>query len=159
MATQGVAHDQQPIEFAGVRFGLDDVSELEDGRVMVKVPKAQIRRIALREGFYSAHPVVQVIAGIVLSGIAVPPTWHLATWIVGGGTFVSIEAWLIAFMFIGPWLVYDALKRGRYLQVETVAGRKKLILDRRADARALEEFLAAVEQRLGYSIDRSVASK
>ena len=111
MVTQAVAQDQQPIEFAGVRFGPDDVSELEDSRVMVKVPKAEITRIALREGFYSAHPVLQVIAGVVLSGIAVPPTWHLANWIIGGGTFVSIEAWLIAFMFIGPWLVYDALKQ------------------------------------------------
>ena len=153
---EDAADNPGAIEFAGVRFEPDRVIELDGAQVMVNVPRSDIRRIALRHGFYSAHPVIQVGAGIVLTAIGILPTMHLSHWLVQGGTFYGPEAFLVSFVFLGPWLVYDATKRGPHLDVQTTAGRRKLILDKKTvGPEQLDAFLAVVEDRLGYRIDRA----
>lgn len=143
------------VECAGVRFGPDGVTEVDDEQVMVKVARGDLRRITLRHGFHSAHPVVQAVAGAVLTGIGLLPTWHLARWIGGGGTFYGVEAVLVGFVFLGPWLMLDATKRGPYLEVVTPGGTKKLVFERKADPGVIEQALAAAEQRFGYRIERA----
>ena len=146
--------EPEVIDFAGVRFGADEVVEMDGQQVMVRVRKSEIERMALRHGFYSAHPILQVVVGIVLAGIGVLPTMHLIHWLANGGTFHTVEAFVVAFIFLGPWLVYDAAQRGPHLDVRTAAGRKRLILDRNVDPETLERFLTAVEERFGYQVER-----
>ena len=142
------------VECAGVQFGPDAVTEVDDDQVMVRVGRGDVRGIALRRGFHSAHPVVQVLVGAALAVVGLVPTWHLAQWMVEGGTFFGVEAFLIAFVFLGPWLIFDGLKRGPYLEVRTGDGVKKLAFDRKADPGVIESALAAAEQRFGYRIER-----
>jgi hypothetical protein len=142
------------IELAGVRFTHEDVTELDGGQVMVKVLRRDVRRMALRHGFHSAHPILQILFGTVLTGIGLLPTWHFTNWVFHGGTFVSVEAVAMGFVFLGPWLMFNALRRGPYLEVRTEGGTKKLAFDVGADPRELETCLAAAEQLLGYSIER-----
>ena len=155
MSADVAAHSPQVIEFAGVRFGPDDVVEVDGGQVMVTVARRDVQRMTLREGFHSAHPIMQVVAGAILTAVGLLPTWHFANWVLRGGTFVSIEAVLMGFMVIGPYLMIDALKRGPNLEVRTAAGTKKLALDRKVDRLLLEKCLAAAEELLGYSIERA----
>jgi hypothetical protein len=153
-ADQAASDESEVIDFAGVRFGPDEVVEMDGQQVMVRVAKQEIRRIDLRHGFYSAHPIVQVVAGLVLTCIGVLPAMHLVVWLGSGGTFHAVEAFLVAFVFLGPWLVYDAARRGPHLVVRTGAGQKRLILDKTVDPETLERFLTTVEGRFGYAIKR-----
>jgi hypothetical protein len=143
----------QVIELAGVRFTPDDVTELDGGQMMVKVPRRDIQGIVLRHGFHSAHPLLQVVAGAVLAAIGLLPTWHFTNWLLHGGTFITVEALLMGFVFIGPWLMVNAAKRGLYLEVRTEGGTRKLAFDGKLDPGQLETCLAAAEQLLGYSIE------
>jgi hypothetical protein len=158
MAVEHTANNPDAIEFAGVRFEQDRVVELDDAQVMLNVPKSEIRRMTLRQGFYSAHPVLQVAAGVVLAAIGLLPTIHLSNWLLRGGTFHHVEAFLVSFVFLGPWLVYDATKRGPLLDVETSTGRRKLALDHKVAAAELQDFLAVVEARFGYRVERPPAA-
>ena len=145
----------QVVEFAGVRFGPDDVTEMDGEQVMVKVARRDIKSITLRHGFHSAHPLTQVVAGAVLTAIGLLPTWHFAYWLVRGGTFTTIEAVMMGFVFLGPWVMVDAMKRGPYLEVRTAAGSKKVVFDRKADREMLEQAVGAAEQLLGYDVERA----
>ena len=60
----------------------------------------------------------------------------------------------MAFVFLGPWLTFDAMKRGPYLEVRTAGGSKKLAFHRKADRGLLEKVLVAAEELHGYQIDR-----
>ena len=154
MSADETVDESEAIDFAGIRFGPDDVVEMDGQQVLLRVAKPEIQRIALRQGFYSAHPIVQAVVGIVLTGIGVLPAMHLVVWLASGGTFHAIEAFIVAFVFLGPWLVYDAAKRGPHLDVRTAAGHKRLILDKTVDPETLERFLTTVEGRFGYQVER-----
>jgi hypothetical protein len=149
----------QVIELAGVKFTPDDVTELDGGQVMVRVSRRDVRGMVLRHGFHSAHPLLQVLFGAVLAAIGLLPTWHFTNWLLHGGTFVSVEALLMGFVFLGPWLMFNALQRGPYLEVRTESGTRKLAFDGKLDPGQLDTCLAAAEQLLGYSIDRGAVTQ
>jgi hypothetical protein len=100
-----------------------------------------------------------VAAGVVLTGIGLLPTFHFAYWVVRGGTFAWFEAVLMGFVFLGPWLMIDAMKRGPYLEVRTNEGTKKLAFDPNADREMLDKSLAAAEQLHGYRIERAAGGQ
>ena len=143
----------QVVESAGIRFTPDEILEVDEGQVILRVAKGDVRRITLRNGWHSAHPFLQIAFGIILTAVGALPTYHFAHWLLRGGHFVVwVEGFLMSFILIGPWLVFDAFKRGPYLDVDTVAGRKRLVFDRSAEFTTLQRFVATAGP-LGYAVD------
>jgi hypothetical protein len=119
-----------------LRIGLVEISdekivEMQDSRPVMLVMRADIRSTGLRYGFLARHPIIQIIfagiliivtGAIVIAGINLLRESHV------------VEAWFflaVPFMLLGIWLLYDAVKRGHYLEIWTDKGRHRLIVGNR----------------------------
>lgn len=90
---QGEILSAAPLELAGIRFGSAAIAEIDSGRVMVEVKRADVTRMAICYGAQARHPLIQLIAGIVLVAIGIFPVWHVIRWVAHGGTLLLHEGW------------------------------------------------------------------
>jgi hypothetical protein len=146
--------EQLPIECHGIVCDEKRLSEIDSGSVMVAVDRHDIQRITSRYGLVSPHPMLQVVMGSALTALACFPAAHLIDWIRHGGAFFTAEAFVIPFAVIGLWLVFSTFRKGRFLEVESARGRKRLAFQRDADPAAVDRFLAAIEERYALRIER-----
>jgi hypothetical protein len=137
------------VEFRGVRAGPDGLSEVEDGRLMVFIPWAEIRRVELVHGRVAERPVVQVIIGAALIAVACWPLLHLAYWALHGGMFLRAEAWLVAAGGVGAYMIWHALRSGWYVEVEAASGTRKLVFHGNVVEGEAQVFVQAVRERVG----------
>jgi hypothetical protein len=129
------------MEYAGVRCMADSICSIDAGRCIIIVPRAEIRRVSLGYGSGSAHPLVQFIFGLGLMALGIPVLVHLMQWMRNGGTFLTMETWLLFFPAIGITLVYGSMARNCYLLIETGKEKKKLPFQRRASVEEIRVFL------------------
>ncbi len=73
----------------------------------------------------------------------------------GGRIKGTILVGLVSLGLIGGWLLFDAFRRGFYLEVITRKRGEKLRFDRGLTRPELEEHLAGVRSRWGWMIDLS----
>lgn len=140
------------INYGGIQITADRLMETDGGRVMVLVPRDEVRNILLRYGFRSRHPIAQLVIGIVLALTAVIPIAHLIDWSVNGGTFFEAELGLIVLAVIGVYLILDAPRRGYALEVTSTKGKYSLDFPKGSDAAQVRAVADAARQRFGYEI-------
>ena len=58
-----------PIECCGVRCTERELTEVEGGRVMVRVGRDDVQRVRLRHGIQAPHPLLQVGMGLALTAL------------------------------------------------------------------------------------------
>jgi hypothetical protein len=146
-----------PVSIAkgGVRFSAEELAEVDDrGHPVLRIPRSRIRQIGLRWGRQAARPLVQLVLGIAFAGgggfieIAM-----ILEWLRHGGTLIDLVVVGLAIMtLLGAWLLWTALRRGFYLDVQTDSRAEKICFDRRLTREEVEAFLDEVRQRLGYQI-------
>ena len=144
------------IECCGIRCSEQNLSEIDTGKIMVTVPRQEVRRITLRHGTQAPHPVLQFVMGLALIGPGYFPARHLVHWLRHGGTFLSDELWIIPFVVAGVWMAFSAFSRGYFLEVELQQGSKRLAFDHEPAFTELEKFLGNVEKCYGLAIVRKV---
>lgn len=143
------------MECCSLRCANGSLYEMNSGRVMVAAPCYSIRRIALRHGRQAPHPIRQSIAGVILLAAAVFPLMHLIHWLRHGGVFIDVEAWLLPVPVVGGWALFSAMKRGFYLEIEQNDGKRlRLAFAPDPDPKALDDFLAFVEQACALKVSR-----
>jgi hypothetical protein len=142
-----------PIECCGVRMTDDSLCGIEDGRCFSFIAHPEVRRITLRHGSPSAHPVIQFIAGLLLAAGGVPVIVHLIRWLGHGGTFVTIECGLVVFPIVGVMFVFGSLNRVYFLEVEKGKGWMKLPFSSRTTLEQIRAFLDVMRSRVGYPIE------
>ena len=113
-------------EYCGIRCTERSLCEIDSGKVMVTVPRQDITRITLRYGTQAPHPVIQVVMGLLLTGLGYFPIAHLIDWLRHGGAFLTLEAWIVPFPVVGILTVIGAFKRGYFLLVDERQGSKRL---------------------------------
>jgi hypothetical protein len=131
------------------------VLHLEDGHIVKSIKKTSIQKITVKNGFQAPHPVVQVFMGLVVSLVGLFPVLHVAFILLFGGRFWGLEAFLAGALLLGPWLVYDACKRGYSLRVKFHRGSESWPFAGKPTPEEMTQFLSAVRQRYGYEVSES----
>jgi hypothetical protein len=65
---------QQSLAFAGIDCNAERLRELEGNRVMVLIPRTEVRRITLCYGSPAQHPITQIFAGFIMLAMGALPT-------------------------------------------------------------------------------------
>lgn len=134
---------KQSLEYRGIRLSPDGLAGIQLGRAYALIPHDEIRRITLRRGSSSAHPIIQIFFGAALAALGAPVIIHLIHWIHEGGTILIGEDLLLILPAIGVFLVFSAFGRSLYLSVEKQSGHTKLAFDSGAEFEAVQSLLAA----------------
>lgn len=143
----------KPVEYAGIRFSADAVCGIQGGRVYSVIPHAEVQRVVLHHGSVSAHPVIQLVVGLVLAAAGVPVLIHMVHWAQKGGTIVSPEALFMTFPAVGVILLFTALRRGHYLMIERQRGCTKLGFDSSAKLEQVRAFINEARLRARFPIE------
>lgn len=146
---------QQPaLEHAGVRFTQDMLVSMEQGRVMILIPRSEIRRVTLGYGSSALRPITQLVAGLVLATAALMTTAYLFWWVKHSAVLALGVAGLLVMAVIGLSTALGTFRRRYFLLVDATSGPRKLVFD--ADARIgdILEHVSSAEKLLGYRIER-----
>ncbi len=149
-----------------VQISASCISQLEESRIAVTVPKEDIRRIKLAYDSQARHPFLQFLVGfgLVAAGLVLLIAafmmmevgalfFHIASHIFGIPV-VPIGLWLM--VGAGLWLLIGVF-RGRYnLLINTERGIRKIFFGESTDIRDILRFVGRANQELGYDIDLSI---
>ncbi len=157
----GVAIENNSIRCSTVRISCAGISQLEEGRAVVTVPKEQIRRITLSHLTSTRHPFLQFFVGFVSvsAGLILGITSFLVDEGDPGpappGSFIikipllTVGLWIL--MGFGFYLLMGIF-RGKYiLIVETEQGKQRICFDKTT---RIGEIMSFIEQakEFGYEI-------
>lgn len=145
----------ESLEHGGIRFSTDLLAEVDRGHPVIRIPREDVRRIALRWGFQAPRPIVQAILGIglLLAGVYILVKIILELMAHGGEVSGRLLIALVIVGLLGGWLFFEAFKRGYYLEVRTEKRAEKLRFNRRLSREEIEEFIASVRSQMGWIID------
>jgi hypothetical protein len=140
----------------GIVFINDSICEIDDGLIAIRLPITEVKRVVLGYGFQSPHPLLQMILGLVFIGMGVFAALAFLNFLIQGGTFPRLGAGLIAFGFIGVWLLAKAVNRGFYLDVYSAQGRRRLGFDDEASPQKMKDFLPTLARTLRVPVTSTV---
>jgi len=131
------------VVFLNPHISSEKIEELQDGRAIISISRSDIRSVRLRHGFLARHPIAQTFFAIALTtGSSV--VLVLAVKMFLRSTIMVVLFLAGCFVVLGFWLIYDALKRGPYLEIWTAKGPQKLALMPRPSAAQLQELARIV---------------
>ncbi len=141
------------LECRGIRMTPEGIGVIESGRVVLTLLKSDVQRIILRRGMQAQHPVIQLIFGIVLLVTGLIPLPFMVFFPDVGVIAMKLGVGALVLVILGGWLLFESLRRGYFLDVETKSGWKKLPLSKGHDIVEFESFLRAAKDTLGYPIE------
>jgi hypothetical protein len=150
-----VTQGAESLEHGGIRFSADLLAELDRGHPVIRIPREDVQRIALRWGFQAPRPFVQAAlgSGLLLAGLYILVKIILELMAHGGDVSGKLLIGLVIVGLLGGWLFSEAFKRGYYLEVRTEKRVEKLRFNRRLSRNEIEEFIASVQSQMGWIID------
>lgn len=138
----------EPVSYLQIEISDRGMTELKDGRPAIFIPREKITRIELRYGSGAERPVLQGIAGGLLTLLGsigvfsvIAGNWGAFRWSVG----------FVAFGALGVWLFWETILPRYYLQVVCERDRRKLLFKGVVQEAKLAEFLAQAAA-FGYGI-------
>ncbi len=140
------------IEYLGVQWGPEGIALVQNGRKLLFIPKHSIRRIKIRKGFQSAHPLLQITLGVLILLTGIGFLLHLLLWFHRGGIAYDFEFMMLLCIPVGFWILYDGTKWGLYLEVELDSGKRRIMFQRSPSPDELTEVIRHAA-RLGYFFD------
>ena len=111
--------------FGAVRFTDDRIEEFQDHRPIATVMLSEIRSVRIRHGFLAKHPLIQIIFGIAFAAVGFA-MMILCLTMIQRGTVSHVFFFSPLSALLGLWIIYDAIKRGHYLEIWTDSGVRKL---------------------------------
>jgi hypothetical protein len=149
-----------------VQISASDISQLEECRIAVTVPREDIRRIKLSYDSKARHPFLQFLVGfgMIVAGLVLLIAAFIMVEVgafffhIASHTFripvVPIALWLMT--GAGLWLLIGVFQ-GRYnLLINTNRGIRKIFFAESTDIRDILRFIGRANQELGYDIDLSI---
>src|SRR5258708_6043538 len=99
----------EAVVYCGIYAMADALFEIDWGKVMVRIPNADVHGVTLEYGRLANHSTRQLIAGAVLTIIGGWPVIWLIDWLRHGGTIVDAALALIGSAVIGIWMIVQSL--------------------------------------------------
>ena len=116
------------------------------------IPLDTIRTLTLRHGITAEHPLIQSVLGVGCCTLGLLALRAVARWFSEGGTLWDVQALLILVLPLGIALLWDALRPGFYLLLDTQTGLRKLPFKGGVDG-TFQEFVAQAQAISGKAID------
>jgi hypothetical protein len=139
------------LEHGTVRLGTEGAAEMDQGRAIVRIPRAEIVRLELQHGSGAERPLVCIALGLIVTVIALAGPAILVLAVLRHGAIPGKLVTSVAFIIPAIWLLDLALRRRWYVQVHTRRGSRKLLFARHSNQSELEQFVATAKARFGYS--------
>lgn len=141
------ATDSERLSYLNITFSHKGVAEYNGNTCMVFIPREGILKIENVFGSRSERPLVQLIAGGLLSAVGLA---GLVMILHGGWQLFRWEAGFLVFGGIGIWMMIEVLRRGHYLRVIGSKETRKLVIHGKVVPSELQDFLRKAE-KLGYN--------
>ena len=107
----------------GIEFTSTHIREAGDQASDDKIAVSEIRHCRFCYGSIVKYPKVQIVFGAVLISAFVVAFSRLLVVLTNGGRIsVKLEASLLMFAFVGGWMIWDAWRKQRYIEITTIAG-------------------------------------
>ena len=145
------------------------ISELDGNRIVITIPREQIRQIKLSYDTNAKNPFCQYFLGFTLLSlglIGIVVTFFAS---LGGGSLnqtksedfvlhlVPITLWLM--VGAGFWLLIGIFRARYHLWIDTESGIRKIFFEKAVDIEEIQQFIRRAHLNFGYSIDVSILEK
>lgn len=152
------------VEISGTR-----ISELDGDRVVITVPREQIRQIKLSYDTGAKNPFCQFFLGFTLLSLGLIGVIVIFIASAGGGSLIQnqsggsvlplipITLWLM--IGIGLWLLADIFQAKYHFLIDTENGIRKVFFEKSVDIREIQQFIKRAHLNFGYEIDVSIVEK
>jgi hypothetical protein len=139
------------VRYANLRATGDEIVELADGRAVVSIRIADVRKVALVLGTTAERPILQGIAGSALLLVGAVGLVNVSRALLAGivtplSTVLITSGVLISLGIAGGLLLARLMNRGLYLAIETAHGRRKLAFSREATEERATDFVRRLEE-------------
>jgi hypothetical protein len=141
-----VPQQQDHLEEFGIRATPEGLFEIDSGRMMVFIPRADVLKLSLVHGRLAERPLVQTITGAFLLTFASWPIW----WLLRHGYWRTAAAFII-FPIAGLWMLFQAFRNGDYLEVHTPRGVRKLVFHPHPNPQEAATFTRSLKDRFQYA--------
>ncbi len=158
----GIDIENNSIRCSTVRISCAGISELSEGRVVVTVPKEQIRRVILSHLTCTRKPFLQFFVGFV--SVSIGLILGITSFLVDEGDPVPAPPGSfvvkIPLLTVGLWILMGfgfyllmGIFRGIYiLIVETDQGKQRICFDKTARIGEIMSFIEKARDEFGYEI-------
>lgn len=139
------------LEFDGIRFEKEKISNIQDGRAFLQTKRPDIALVYIKHGFLAHRPILQSIFGVTLILPGIYALYYSILSLINGA-FSRYQICFAFLFFLGLWIVYDALKRGYYLEIQLKTGYTKMTFHKKKSKSELNQLIKEVKNKIGYEI-------
>lgn len=143
------------VSYLNIVISENGLSEFSHGKRLIFIPKEQIQSVEIKFGARAERPLVQMIFGILLAGLG---TVGLSVVLTGGLRGLRWGLGFIVFGGLGVFCLYEALKKGYYLQIISTNDTRKLQFSGTIQKAELSQFVEQAVQ-FGYNFRNSLNDK
>jgi hypothetical protein len=143
------------VSYLNIVISEKGLSEFSHGKRIIFIPKEQVQNIEIKFGSRAERPLVQMIFGLLLAGLGFV---GISLIITGGLAGLRWGIGFIVFGGFGVFCLYEALKKGYYLQVISSHDKRKLVLKDLVEKAEFSKFIKDATQ-LGYSFRNCLNDK
>ncbi len=116
------------------------------------IPKSEINRIELVKGVGAERPLLGFLFGFGILAICFVFLSDLIIWFKRGGILEGDTLLSFAFLPLGFWLIFYALRKRFFLLVHTKSDERKVVFKGRVELKELSEFISRARDKFGYYI-------
>lgn len=161
--------DHNSIRCSNVEISGSEISALNGKRVIIAVPRGQVRHIKLSYDSDAKYPFCQYFLGFTLLSLGliglVVTFFASSRWgpliQTESGNFVlpliPIILWIMA--GVGFWLLVGILRARYHLRIDTENRIYKIFFDKEVDIEEIQQFIRQAHMNFGYTIDVSILEK
>lgn len=138
------------IQCYGIRASRDEIIYIESEEATIVVARQDIKTVHINRGFTAEHPIAQCLFALVLLAVGLFTLPHLVQWFLRGGEAWDWEFMLLLLVPIALWLGREGLKRGLFLELELVKGRRKVPFSGAPSDTEISSFKRHLREDLSY---------
>jgi putative Mn2+ efflux pump MntP len=136
---------QDHLESNGIRATPEGLFEIDSGRVMVFIPRADVVKLSLAHGRLAERPFVQAIIGALLLAFgALAIGWLL---LIG---YWKTVASAVVLPIVGLWMLVHSFRDGDYLEVQTPRATRKLVFHPALTPQEAIDFTRCLKDQFQY---------
>jgi hypothetical protein len=143
------------VSYLNIMISEKGLSEFSHGKRLIFIPKEQVQSIEIKFGTRAERPLMQMILGVLLAGLGIVGFSFVLT---GGLRGLRWGLGFIVFGGLGVFCLYEALKKGYYLQIISTNDTRKLVFSGAVQKAELSQFLTKAVQ-FGYNFQNSLNDK
>jgi hypothetical protein len=146
------------VRFHDILFDQHGISLLSGQSKLLFIEKKEVQKIVLKHGFQSERPIVQILFGIVLTGLGIYLLVDFILLAIVQRTIYDVGCLSPLLLPVGFWFIVDGFRKRLYFEVSLENDTRKFPLGKNPDKGELQKFIKIASQ-LGYPVDAKILDK